>query len=295
MGNAYDNHLVTSKDDAQSFTVGGGPIDPTILVESVEVADSDPARLYLAGLRGEGDARTAAFLVSYDAGLSWVERKLELMAGETRAVIAVVDPKRPDRVYVRTAGPVDAHTRLLLTDDAGKTWRRIVDSPSPILGVALSQDGSRVVVGAREGATIGSTDTFAFNKGSSSEIQCLTQSGDVFWACSTERAGFFVGTSRSGGRAFDAKLHLDELKGPLECPPESATAKLCTDEWPKVRQELGLPDPNEQVKVRDPGGPALRGRAVRTQGSRSRVRAVFGIALLGLAAYFALQRLRRGR
>jgi hypothetical protein len=52
---------------------------------------------------------------------------------------------------------------------------------------------------------------------------------------------------RAGGA--DAKLHLDEIKGPLECPPESNVAKQCSAEWPKLRRELGLPEPDGKSSI----------------------------------------------
>jgi photosystem II stability/assembly factor-like uncharacterized protein len=291
----YDDHLVTSKDEARTFTVAGGPIDPTLRLESVRTSESDPARIYVSAVRGEGDKRAGAMLVSYDAGLSWVERKVELGSAETGAVIGMVDPKNADRVYVRTTGALDAKTRLLVTDDAGKTWKKIFDSPSPLLGFALANDGTRVFAGSREGLVSSPTDTFAFTKGSAAEMQCLGLSASALWACSTERHGFLVGVSKSGGRSFDAKLHLDEIRGPLECPPESNVAKQCSTEWPKLRRELGLPEPDEKPRMTEPAGPALRGRAVRTGRAGSSRAAFAGIALLGLAGYFILQRLKRGR
>ncbi|HVM69476.1 MAG TPA: hypothetical protein VM204_06530, partial [Gaiellaceae bacterium] len=294
-GSLYDDHLVVSKDDAQTFAVTGGPIDPTLLVESIEVTPSDPARLYMSAVRGEGDRRTAAFLVSYDAGMSWIERKLDLVAGETAPFIANVDPRNAERVYVRTAGPVDVRTRLLVTDDAGKTWKRVLESPSPLLGFALSEDGARVFVGSREGVSVSPTDTFAFTRGSAAENQCLGMSGRTLWACSTERSGFFVGTSRSGGKSFDARLHLEEIRGPLECPPESSVAKECSAEWPKLRRELGLPEIGATPRSAAPSGPALRGRAQRAGRSRSGFAAFAGIALVGFVAYSVLKRLRAGR
>ncbi|HVH47665.1 MAG TPA: hypothetical protein VM925_35260 [Labilithrix sp.] len=292
-GALYDDHVLVSRDDAQTFAVSGGPIDPTLLIESIEVAASDPARLYMSAVRGEGPTRTAAFLTSYDAGMTWVERKLELAAGETAGFIANVDPKNADRVYVRTAAPVDVRTRLLVSDNAGQTWKKVFESPSPLLGFALAEDGARVYVGGREGVSAATTDTFAFGKGSSSEAQCLGMTGNLLWACSNERSGFVVGTSRNGGKSFDAKLHLEDIKGPVECAPESSVAKECTAEWPKLRRELGLPELGERPRNVDPGGPALRGRAQRSGRSRGGFAAVAGIVFVAAAGYSILKRLRR--
>lgn len=292
----YDNKLLVSKDDAVSFTATGAAIDPTMILESVEIADSDPVRLYISSVRGEGADRTAAFLVSYNDGMSWVERKLELVPGETAAFIALVDPKKADRVYVRTAGAPESKSRLLVTDDAGKTWRKVFDSASPLLGFALSDDGGKVIVGAKEGVHYAKTDDFAFTKGSTAEIQCLGMKGDTLWSCSTERSGFFVGSSKTAGRSFNAVVHLEEIKGPLECPAESSVGKQCAADWVKQRRDLGLPDPNEKGNKADPNAPALRGSGTQTKRrGPSPLAAAFGIAAVGLIGYEVLKRLRRGR
>ena len=297
---AYENRLLFSKDDAQTFTFSGATIDPTTILESVEVAASDPVRLYLSAVRGDGADRTATFFASYNDGMSWVERKLELVPGETAAYIANVDPKNADRVYVRTSGAPEAKTRLLVSDDAGKTWRKVFDSPSPILGFALSDDGSKLVIGAKEGVSYATVPDagggFSFTKGSSAEMQCLGMKGDTLYACSTERSGFFVGVSKTGGRSFNATVHLEEIKGPLECPAESSVGKQCAADWVKQRRDLGLPDPNEKGSKADPNAPTLRGN-----GSTTRVRktnplaAAFGIAAVAFIGYEVLKRLRRRR
>jgi hypothetical protein len=117
------------------------------------------------------------------------------------------------------------------------------------------------------------------------------------WACSSEKSGFFVGASKGNGGSFDPKLHLEDLKGVLECPAESTVADECTaEEWTKQRRALGLPDANETpAKNVGPGGPALKGRQTRTRSGGNRFGAVAGIALVGIAGYYILKRLRRGR
>jgi hypothetical protein len=294
----FDNHLMISNDDAALFAESGGPIDSTLLLESIEISESDPARIYLSAVRGAEPNRNGVFLVSLNAGMSWTERKIDLVEGETAPFIASVDPKNADRVYVRTHNAVDKPTRLLVTDDAGKTWKKVYEARSPLLGFAMTADGSRVFVGSKEGVATSATDTFNFTHGSSADIQCLGHGGGpVLWACSSEKSGFFIGASKGNGGSFDAKLHLEDLKGVLECPAESSVGEECTaEEWTKQRRALGLPDANEPAsKNAGPPGPALKGRQTRTRSGGNRFGAVAGIALVGIAGYYILKRLRRGR
>ena len=106
---------------------------------------------------------------------------------------------------------------------------------------------------------------------------------------------FSIGTSRNGAKSFDVKLKVDlqDIQGPIECPAESAVAKECPAQWTEVRRKLGLPETSDKPRNVDPGAPALRGRATRTGRSRTGFGAMAGIALVGLAGYYVLKRLRR--
>lgn len=289
-GELHDNHLVVSKDDGQTFTVTGS-LDPKLELEAIEIAPSDAGRIYLSGKR-EG---AALVLVTYDGGMTWLDRKVDLAPGESGARLVLVDPKNADRAYVRTAG--SAGSRLLVTEDAAKTWKKIFDAPSPLLGFALAEDGGRVFVGAKAGVSYAPAPAFSFAKGSSTEIQCLAMHGSTLWACSTDQTGFLVGSSRSGGRTFDPKLRLDEIKGPLECAPETNVAKECAADWPKLRRELGLPEIGEQKHSPGPSGPALRGREQKQTRERSPLQTgamiVLSAAVLYMVGQVLLKKVRR--
>ena len=287
------SRLVVSTDDAQTFAVAAAPADPQVHLERVDVAPSDRARLYLSGARGENDDRAAVFYVSYDAAMSWMERKLELPLGSTGHIVASVDPTNADRVFLRTAGL--GRDRVLVSTDAGKTWKRVFESDVPLHGLVVSDDGKRVLVGANDGLSTSSTDVFTFTKTSSKYAGCLAMTGNLLWACGGGKDSFAIATSRDGGKSFDTKLAagLQDIQGPLECPAESAGGKECPAEWLEVRRKLGLPEIGEKRRNVDPGGPALRGRETRTRGSRGGFGAMAGIALVGLAGYYVLKRLRK--
>ena len=291
-GVAFDNHLHVSKDDAQTFTVFGGPIEPTLSLQSVGLAPSDPARLYVSGVRGEGENRSAAVLVSYDAGMSWTERKVTLEQNETMPLVAGVDPKNADRLYVRTAAELSGRSRILASDDAGKTWRGVFEATAPRLGFALGDGGAKVFVGSPDGVSFAPAATLAFAKGSASGAGCLALSGERLWSCGAEKSGFFLGVSPNGGRSFDAKLYLDDLKGPLSCMTETPATKACAAEWPSVRRSLGLSEPGD-IKTAPASGPALRGGSERKGLPSWGIRAIAGILAVGYIAYNVLKFLQK--
>lgn len=228
-------------DDGRSWKQAGPDLDPTILGETIDVAESNPARLYVSSIRGSGDAVVASLFVSDDTGATWQERKIPLGKDERAGFIAAVDPKNADRVYVRTTASADLPARLLVTSDAGKTWETKYTSQGAILGFALSDDGQKVWLGGpKDGLQAASTSDFAFTKRSPIQVQCLAIGPDKkLWACSNESTGFTLGQSPDEGTTFTSRLHLHEVRGPLACASGS-TAEKCPPLWPGQSAALGV-------------------------------------------------------
>jgi hypothetical protein len=240
-GSLYKTQLWISTDDARSFTPVAPRFDATLLGESVEVAPSDPARIYVSAVRGEDVGRHGVLLVSTDAGKTWAERTFDLVAKELAPFIAAVDPKRADRIYLRTSASPENPTRLLVTDDAGKTYRQLLGAKGPLLGFALAPDGAVVHAGGPDdGLFVGAADARDLTPTSKLKVQCLSRAGDALWACSSEAGGFIAGLSRDGGATFAPMLHLADIGGPLACGEGTAVAKECGVDWAKLRRELGV-------------------------------------------------------
>jgi photosystem II stability/assembly factor-like uncharacterized protein len=99
----YRARFFATPDGGESWQAQGTGIDPSVLVLTLDVAPSDPHRLYASGIRG-GTQRTAALFVSTDDGQSWSERPVPFDArNEQGLYIAAVDPVTADRVYLRTS------------------------------------------------------------------------------------------------------------------------------------------------------------------------------------------------
>lgn len=208
---------------------------------TVDVAPSDPRRLYASGIRPA--ARTAALFVSTDAAQSWTERTAPFDSpSEQGLYIAAVDPSVPERVYLRSSGATSS--RLLVTDDAGLSFRELFSGRS-LLGFALSPDGSDIYVGGPEdGLWWASRDGRVFEQRSPMPVLCLTSLGNLLYACSNEQLGFALGVSSDGGRHFTPTLHLSDVRGPVACAPESSGG-VCTAAWPTIAERLGIrPQPS---------------------------------------------------
>jgi hypothetical protein len=260
----FKSTLFETTDEGKTFVTLGPGLDPTLLGETVDVTPSDPDRIYVSAVRNPGTAATAFLLTSKDHGKTFLETSIPMVQPERAAFIAAVDPKNADRLYVRTSNAADMPSRLLLSDDAGKTFRTIFTGKGSLAGFALSKDGTKVWVGGPvDGVHMASTTDFAFVQKSTIESQCLAFADDGLWACSTEKSGFVVGLSKDEGATFETKMHFCDIRGPLACPVGSTTHTECTlggttsmasPPWPAQKAVLGCGGEVPDGGV-NPGGP----------------------------------------
>jgi sortilin (neurotensin receptor 3) len=227
-----------STDDGATWAPLGVPLDPAVLATTIDVAPSDPHRLYVSGTRGFGPTRTASLFVSVDDGATWTEVPAPLDTSLATAVyIGGVDPLDPDRVYLRTNGA----SRLYVTAplDGGLAFEAILTLSDEMLGFALSPDGSKIYAGSEmAGLFVGDRTTMTFRHVSSVvtgtdggardiHVQCLAARAGELWACADEPSGFLVGASTDDGATFSPKLHLDGVQAPIRCSAAGPISVAC--------------------------------------------------------------------
>lgn len=247
----YDSFLARSSDGAKTWAITVPPLDPTLVIDTVDFAKSDPKRIYVTARHYEPKLE-AFLLVSTDGGATFVSRPIPFEDTDRGAYIGAVDPTSADRVYVRVSATGESGTtiaagRLLVTDDAGKTWTERWRGGPP-LGFALSPDGKKVWVGSSFGGLYAAdTTSFAFVERQPFNVKCLTATNDRLYACSDEfvpadaapRVSFVLGESLDDGATFSSVYKLKEIRGPLACANGTTTAK-CVAEWPKLKVDLAI-------------------------------------------------------
>jgi hypothetical protein len=235
------SQVLQSADDGAHWTALGVPLAPDLLVTTIEVAASDPHRLYVSATRGFGPTRTASLYVSDDEGATWIERPTPGDPGyESSIYIGGVDPFDADRVYVRTIRslPGPQPSRLLVTTDAGQSFQSVLALRDPMLGFALSSDGSKVYAGSvADGLFVGDRATMAFSHRSSIHVHCLASRGSELWACSdrlsggvdasASQSGFLAGVSTDDGANFTPRLHIDSVQSPVACGVSAQSSFAC--------------------------------------------------------------------
>jgi MYXO-CTERM domain-containing protein len=223
----YSQTIYSTTNDGTSWSPIG-TIDPSATVTTIEVAATDPQRIYVSAFRGEGTARTVSIFTSTNGGTSWTESVITQFDPNTESAvyIAAVSPTNEDVVYIRS----DGASHLYVTNDGAKTFQQpFYLQGDEIEGFALSQDGSTVYLGGPSvGLYSGAASDLTFTNVSSISVQCLATHGTDLWACSDEVSGFVVGVSQDGGKTFTPKLHLTTIQGPTACAPDTTTGAICT-------------------------------------------------------------------
>jgi photosystem II stability/assembly factor-like uncharacterized protein len=234
-GFEFLTRVVETKDNAQTWNAIGTPLPRDFIAATIEVAAADRQRLYLGGVAG--NPPSPVIETSADRGQTWSRANVPSMMPPGASVyISAVDPRAPDRLFIRLHGAVDpfgmAPTALLTSSDRGASWTSLADSTGSMFGFALSPDGTQVAYGTQQdGIFVASTGGGAFERASTLKDRCLTWSRDGLYACGSEPIDpFSVGRSVDTGRSFSGLYRFAETC-PAACPDESSFGKACRASW----------------------------------------------------------------
>lgn len=254
-----------STDDGATWSALGKPIDPAVLVTTIDVSATDPARIYVSGTRGFGASRTASLFASTDTGQTWNEYSVTGYpgdspggGGEISVFIGGVDPTNADQVYLRSNGSALGGTSsLYASSNGGKTIAKVnsfyVEAAGfalvgELLGFAIAPDGSKVFIGTKESGlwSANRSDLVFTSLNNTVGVQCLatraTSGGYELWACGNEYKGppgnpgnFVFGVSNDQGKTFTAKLQtLTTLKGLAQCPARTDSTPVACGATPEA-------------------------------------------------------------
>ena len=299
----YKVQLHSTSDNGASWKTIGTPLPRNAFVETLEVAPSRPSRLYVSAALVEAPLHGVVYTTD-DTGATWSATDVNLLASdggnvEKALYIAAVDPADPDRVYARTGG--DGPTRLLVSENGGKTWAERIKLKGQMLGFALAPDGKRVYVGGpQDGILVASTTDWQFTQTATIQVDCLTAHAMGLYACSNEANGFVLGLSGDEGKTFKTLLHFADIQGPLACATEAGAQ--CSSEWPALRDRLGasldpdagsLSDAGSGSDASGPGGPKPGGSGCACNMTHGGQRGASLIALTTAALVVFLRRKTR--
>ena len=284
---ASTSQLQESIDGGRSFHALGQVLPENMrLVATVDVAPSDPNRIYVSGL---GLGGVGVLLRSDDRGKTFTELPLPVdEKNDEVPYIAAVDPKNANALYVRTdvwqydelSGIATAADALFYSDDGGEHFTELWRAGGKLFGFALSPDGQELVIGygdpvegggrfTEEGALgvyTGAPGTAGFTKIYDGAVSCLTWTEQGLYACTAQaKTGHALGFSQAvsvvpGGKiGFAPLLSLLEVKGPLACDACTSSAR-CSESWQATCTAWGRSD-CEPVSPASGGAPSCPGDA----------------------------------
>jgi MYXO-CTERM domain-containing protein len=234
--NLYATTILVTHNDGAMWAPLATPVPAGVQVETIELAASDPNRIYIGGAGRRVDAdggieRVAIVLASKDGGSHYSQTTSPLVPpyepARGAAFVSAVDPANADRVYVRLGdGVVD---RLLVSDDGAGSFRTAYQGVGPLTAFALTTDGSTVFVGGTGGDGLQVAHAYAsdagpgltFSRGYKDNYSCLRWTGGLLYGCMGEPKNSFlqeVATSSDYGSCFTPIFDFSCLSGPLACP-----------------------------------------------------------------------------
>lgn len=234
---------------------------PGLFTETIEVAPSNPSRVYVSGFLRGG---IPVLYRSDDGGMTLREMTRDFGRGGS-AFISGVDPTNPDVLYIRSS--VGIGTVLLRSVDGGTTLREVASTLDTMSGFALSDDGSTVWIGSvnRSEGISRSIRGGPFRRVAATvTTRCLRYHAGVLYVCADEAEdGFLLGHSIDGGDRIDPLLSGRLLTGVGDrCDRSTPAATICNDLWPPVRMALAM------IDAGPPPSPVFYDAAVATDTAR---------------------------
>ena len=243
--------LEESTDAGVTWHAIGTPL-PVQTAYTVDLDPSDPTHIYATGLVLTDGGLSGVFLKSLDHGATWTSTPIPNTDDNNAPYIAAIDPRDPNRIFVRTdsysmdnPAELSANDALLYSSDGGATWKELIRQTAKLLGFALSPDGTAVLAGYGDprgstlyvdptvtGIYMASTSDLSFSRLFADSVTCLTWVSSGVYACTTlaegntyEELAFFGNTDLvADGGAPTYLMKLDDVLGPPPCCAAAAAA-----------------------------------------------------------------------
>ncbi|MBI5515959.1 MAG: hypothetical protein HY909_19410 [Deltaproteobacteria bacterium] len=257
---AMPSARVARSDDGGERFVPGPQVFPGVRFDTVDVAPSEPDRVYAAGT---DEAGSLGVWRSEDGGQRWA-RTAARFGGAAQLFLAGVDPSRPAVVYARAVlaeGTADGGgplaTALLRSTDGGESFRELVRTHGPMRGFALAGDGRLWVGGpdARDGLLRSDDDGVGFRRVAPLPVQCLRWHAGALYVCDAFRPrGALLHRWVDGEASASVLVRYDQVTGPPRCAASTPVGALCDARWAGL-QRLFAATPQDAA-VTDAGPPA---------------------------------------
>lgn len=245
-----DSKIYKSTDGGRTFPTGATAGELNDWWESMEVAPSNPQRIYLSGFRTTNMVKTHLLFRSDDGGATFqplpVPQQQVTLSSDLE--IAAISPTNPDVVFTRvTYAQNDVlGDRFYRSADGGMTWTAVLDVPDAVPGFVARRNGEVIAASAKSGtwrSTAASNGVDFMPQATSLQTQCLTERGDgTLFACAQNFApdNMAIGSS-TDGVSWTKVFRFSEAVGPVDCAVESLQCSVCQLElWCGLREQFGI-------------------------------------------------------
>ncbi len=245
MGNPGDAKIYRSVDNGMTFPVAATAGIVNDWYNSIEVAPSDPMRVYLSAYRLTNGLRSFQIYKSINAGTSYTPVTSNTFTTSENSSIDIVGIKAgaPDTLFVRVSlqsgNPGDAIWR---SDNGGGSWTKILEKPEDISFV-VRKNGDLVAATKQSGTFVarGPTNATWETVAGAPHINCLAENAaGELWACtrnytSMNMPGDGAGIMKTTNLTSWTKVLIDEeILGPVACAAGTRQHDQCVYDCPET-------------------------------------------------------------
>ena len=245
-----DSNIYKSVNDGATFPTTAMPGMINDWWQSLEVAPSDPLRVYLTGYRLNGSTKTFLMFKSANGGTSYTAMSQTGIVTATNSTIEIAGISKidPQELYIRvTLENNNIGDGIYRSINGGASWTHILSKDAGIAFVVRSNGD--LVAGTQ---TVGSF--VSHDKGATwvpltgaPHINCLVENAaHEVWACTQnfgspgvppDDAGIMKTTDLA---TWTKVLRYQDIQGPVECAAGTAQHDDCLPMWCGLKNLLGI-------------------------------------------------------
>ncbi|MDD9932177.1 MAG: hypothetical protein OXT09_01160 [Myxococcales bacterium] len=242
----FRNFVAHSLDHGSSWEVLA-ELPDDMRVETLEVAPSDPSRIYVSGTE-TADPLQGIVMRSDDGGDSWMESTVELPFGSGSLFVSGIHPTDPDTLWFRVPGLGDLNgvlpARLWLSTDGAASFEQIADTGGGMLGFAVSPRGDRVAFGGPlDGLFVAPADGSApASRVADLVVTCLRWHGSGLYTCALEpNAPYSLAHAVDPAAGFETFVPVWQRAEtcPAACASPSTLERTCRRAWEEIAPLVG--------------------------------------------------------
>ena len=262
-GDPGDAKIYKSTDDGVTFPTSASIGQVNDWWSSIEVAPSDPQRVYVTGYRLVGAGRTFLLFRSDNGGTSYTAMGMTGLTPTANSTIDVVAVSKtnPDIVFARITFLTDGAIGdgIFRSINGGQTWQKIVEKDAEI-AFTVRANGDYVIGTKPYGISVarnpGTGNVTWEDIASSPHANCVVENtAGELWACTqnfgspgvmSDDAGIMKTTDYT---TWTKVLRYQDIAGPVPCAAGTLQEDSCVladpqtkiSQWCTIRQMFGIP------------------------------------------------------